>query len=261
MTPAIQIQGLSKTFRVSGRQIRALQPLDLEVGQGEIFALLGPNGAGKTTLVKILSTLMLPDSGRAQIFEKDLVKDAKEIRQQIGALLGGEDRSFYWRLTGRQNLEVFGALYNLSKKQTRNKIEELSVLFGITDLDQRFDLCSTGQKHRLIMARSFLNDARLIFMDEPTRSLDPLSRLQLRRLIQKMAAEGKTFFFTTHDTREAEELAGRLAILDQGKIILRLSRDEFTSGGVSLEDIFCRIAGANKEESLSSPNVFVGDPI
>lgn len=188
---AIQTRNLSKSFISK----IVLNPLNFEVKTGEIFSILGANGAGKTTLIKILSTLWLPDSGSAQIFGYDLIRETSKIKPLISLVIG-EERSFYWRLTGRQNLEFFAALYNLPSQRARKKIEEARKLFEIDNLDKRYDRYSTGMKQRIALARSFLTDAKLIFMDEPTRSLDPAAKFHFRRLMKQMVKEnGVTLFF------------------------------------------------------------------
>lgn len=214
---AIETKGVTKVFKRG--KIRALDGVDLKVGEGEIFALLGPNGAGKTTLIKILATLLLPTSGEARICGWDAAKKPRQVKKLI-SLMAGDERSFYWRLTGRQNLNFFAALYNLFGKEARQKIEEAAALFGLEALDRRYQEYSTGTKHRLALARSFLNGAKIIFMDEPTRSLDPNAAFQLRELVKKKVRDGvlKTVFFTTHQTEEAQGLADRMAILEKGKI-------------------------------------------
>lgn len=214
MEPAVRITGLSKSFGST----QALRDIDLEIREGEIFALMGRNGAGKTTLIKILATLYTPDSGQASVFGHDTVRNPRAIHPLI-SLSAGEEKGFYWRLSGRQNLEFFGALYNLTARQTRQKIVEVSSLLELEDLDKRYDLLSAGQKQRLSLARAFLQDSRLIFLDEPERSLDPLARRRFRALVRRLSRDfEKTFLIATHDVHEAGELADRIAVLDKGRI-------------------------------------------
>ncbi len=222
----------------------ALNGVNLRIEKGEIITLLGPNGAGKTTLIKILAGLMTPDSGNVNICGFDTVKDLAKTKQCVSLVLG-EEKSFYWRLTGRQNLEFFGILYNLSRDRIRQKIKQAAELLDL-DLDKRYQECSTGMKFRLALARGFLSDAKLILMDEPTRSLDPNVANRLRELIKTMRNEkGCAFFFATHDVHEAETVADRIVILDQGKIRAsgRLSdlRNILGNNEASVEDIFQRV--------------------
>ena len=237
MVLAVETKKLTKFFGRSATL--ALDEVDLEVPAGEVFALLGPNGAGKTTLIKILCSLILPDGGEASVYGLDVVKNPAEVRSLL-SLVVGEERSFYWRLTGRQNLEFFAALYNLPRKTARQRIEEAAFTLGLEDLEKRYQEYSTGMKQRLALARSLLHDAKLIFMDEPTRSLDPNAAAKLRELMRK-----RTVFFTTHQIQEAQSLADRIAILDKGKIkacgTLKELQCQFGLTKASLEQIFQKV--------------------
>lgn len=238
--PAVETDRLTKIFKVKNSSIRALDQVSLRIFPNEIFVLLGKNGSGKTTLIKTLCTLLIPDSGSARIFGKDTVHDTSAVRPFI-ALALGEERGFYWRLTGRQNLDFFAALYNVPKEKTAPKIREAAAMLQINNLDLRYDQYSMGMKHRLALARCFLTDAQIIFMDEPTRSLDPAAKKSLQNLIKESAAKtGKTFFLTTHDLREAELLAGRAAVLDHGKVVFQGTLDELKPQSLSgsIEDSF-----------------------
>ena len=201
------------------REILAVDNVSLRLERGQILALLGPNGAGKTTLIKILCTLILPDAGTAKIAGHDLITQSQEIRAKIG-LVFGEEKGFYWRLTGRQNLEFFGILYNLSAAQIKERAARLSKLLDIDDLDKPFQNYSTGMKNRLALVRCLLSEPEIIFMDEPTLSLDPGSAHKFRNLIKENLVKelGKTVFFTTHQTKEAEDLADIIAVMDKGKV-------------------------------------------
>ncbi|MBN1930031.1 MAG: ABC transporter ATP-binding protein [Desulfobacterales bacterium] len=230
MSFAIEAVKLKKQFKKTGYKnilswrkpsVEALKGISLEVKKGEIFGILGPNGAGKTTLAKILSTLILPDSGTALINGFDLYRHPKEIKKFIGYTTS-EERSFYWRLTGRQNLSFFAALYNLSNNQAKERINYLVDLLALKkEVDKPFMNYSTGFKQRLSIARSLLYNPQILLMDEPTRSLDPLSRLRLQKFVkQELSGEQKkTILLATHDLSEAEYLCDKLAILSQGKIV------------------------------------------
>lgn len=239
MVLAVETKKLTKFFGRSATL--ALDGVDLEVPAGEVFALLGPNGAGKTTLIKILCSLILPDGGEASVHGLDVVKNPAEVRSLL-SLVVGEERSFYWRLTGRQNLEFFAMLYNLPRKTARQRIEEAASILGLEDLEKRYQEYSTGMKQRLALARSLLHDAKLIFMDEPTRSLDPNASAKLREFIRGLK---RTVFFTTHQIQEAQSLADRIAILDKGKIkacgTLKELQCRFGLPDVSLEKIFQKV--------------------
>lgn len=244
--------GVTKTFR-PGRGltqifkkkecVKALDGVSLKVKKGEVFALLGPNGAGKTTLIKIFCSLLLPDSGEVKIAGFNIKTQSALAKRSIGIVVG-EERSFYWRLTCRQNLSFFATLYNLPRRSARAKIDELAHTLQIDEMDKRYQECSTGIKQRLAIARCLLSDAQVIFMDEPTRSLDPIAASEIRKMIrEKLAGElGKTVFFTTHQTHEAEDVADRIAVIDHGRIKVEGSperlRIQFGKPGASLEEIF-----------------------
>jgi len=229
---AIQTFGLTKEFNqvksykdlllhpFRKRRIIAVCDVNLKVRRQEIVGLLGPNGAGKTTLLKLLSTLVLPTRGTALINGYDLLKDAKRIKSEVGIVIS-EERSFYWRLTGRQNLEFFASLYNLTKDQARRRIEEVLELLDLKDAaDTMFMRYSTGMKQKLSIARGLLSDPAILLLDEPTKSLDPIAAQNLRRFIREeiVQRQGRTVVFATHQLQEAEELCDRIAIIDKGRI-------------------------------------------
>jgi ABC-2 type transport system ATP-binding protein len=233
MAQAIKIEGLTKRFsrhhgfrallnglRNHREWVTALDGVDLEIREGETIGLLGPNGAGKTTLVKILCGLITPSAGSALIFGHDVTTDEHRAKQFIG-LVSAEERSFYWRLTGRENLEFFASLYRMPRRKAREKIEPLLELVGLgNDGDRRVANYSTGMKHRLAIARGLLPEPRILFVDEPGRSLDPIGVRQLRVLLkEKVAATGKTVVLATHQIAEAEELCDRVAILNRGRLV------------------------------------------
>ena len=200
-------------------RVHALKGIDLHVKTGEIFGLLGPNGAGKTTLVKILSCLVLPDRGRAVVGGED-VRHENKVKPQIG-LVHSDERSFYWRLTGRENLRFFARLYDVPGRRIDARIAELLAKVDLVEAaDRRFSDYSSGMKQRLAIARALLHDPPILLMDEPTRSLDPASSLALRAFIRDelKGRDGKTILLATHNLREAEVLCDRLAILVKGTV-------------------------------------------
>jgi ABC-2 type transport system ATP-binding protein len=202
------------------REITALEKVNIRVKRGEVFGLLGPNGAGKTTLIKTLCTLLLPNEGTALVNGHDIVKEEKEVKRSIGYVVNDE-RSFYWRLTGRQNLGFFAMLNNLAPDRANRRIEEVLRLVGLeTNGDKRVKDYSTGMKQKLAIARGMLSDPEVLFLDEPTRSLDPIIAKSLREFIRRNIVEGqgKTVFLSTHNLGEAEDLCDRLAIIDRGEI-------------------------------------------
>ena len=200
-------------------RVEALRGVDLHVKTGEIFGLLGPNGAGKTTLVKILACLVLPDRGRAVVGGFDVRKE-NDVKPQIG-LVHADERSFYWRLSGRENLAFFARLYDLPGRRIKGRIRELLERVDLVEAaDRRFSDYSSGMKQRLAIARALLHDPPILLMDEPTRSLDPESSLALRAFIleELKGRDGKTILLATHNLREAETLCDRVAILVSGTV-------------------------------------------
>lgn len=232
MQDMIVIKGLTKRFaRQHGYrnllrfwqrdEITAVDDVSLTIKEGELFGLLGPNGAGKTTLVKMLCTLVLPSAGQAWVAGQDIVKAASTVRQQVG-LVDTQERSFFWRLSGRQNLEFFAALHNLRGATARTRINEVLDLVGLDEhTERRFMTYSSGMRQKLAIARSMLAMPPLLIMDEPTRSLDPVSARHLRRFIRETVVEqlGRTVVLVTHHLEEAESLCDRLAIMNRGRIV------------------------------------------
>ena len=220
---AISLENISKTFTERSwqslfqlkqvKKVKALQSVSLTIKPGEIFGLLGPNGAGKTTLIKILATLILPDSGKASIGGFDLVANPQDVRSLIG-LVNANERSFYWRLTGRQNLDFFAALWNLDKIEKAERIGNVLDRVGLAHkADTPFMKFSTGQQQRLALARALLPDPKILLMDEPTRSLDPVVAAMLRKFARDelVGKQGKTILWCTHNLAEARDVCHRLA--------------------------------------------------
>ena len=194
-----------------------MDSVSLSVQQGEIFGLLGPNGAGKTTLVRLLCTLVLPTSGRARICGHEL-SDEAAVKACVG-LATGEERSFYWRLNGRDNLRFYGALQGLAPDWIERRLAELDRALELREaLEKRFDRLSSGMRRRLDLARALLHDPAVVFLDEPTRSLDPAATAHLHGLIRDVAGAGHTVFLVTHRLDEAEALCGRVAIMHRGRL-------------------------------------------
>lgn len=202
------------------KEITALNDVNINVKKGELFGLLGPNGAGKTTLIKILATLILPTSGDAYVGGYDVLRDGKNIRRIIGYVIN-EERSFYWRLTGRQNLKFFAKLNNIGNHESEDRIQRLIDFMGLKeDADRMFKDYSTGMKQKLAIARGLITNPGVILMDEPTRSLDPIMSNHLRQIVREKLVEegGKTVIFATHDLHEAQEICDSIAIIDKGQI-------------------------------------------
>jgi ABC-2 type transport system ATP-binding protein len=219
---AVDVQEVTRVFeprRRGSARVVALDRLSLTIPQGEIHGLLGPNGAGKTTLVKILSTVLLPTSGRALVLGHDVVQETQAVRPLIGIVFGGE-QGLYWRLTGRQNLEYWGALYKLSARAGRERAKELLARVGLEDkADERVETYSRGMKQRLHLARGLMGDGKVLFLDEPTTGMDPIAGREFRNLIGELRGEGRTILLATHDMVEAETVCDRVTLIDRGKII------------------------------------------
>jgi ABC-2 type transport system ATP-binding protein len=199
--------------------VTAVDKVNLTVEQGELFGLLGPNGAGKTTLIKLLCTLIVPTAGTARINGYDLWQETA-IKASIG-LVTGDERSFYWRLSGRQNLEFFAALHGFSPDPARRRVQEVLDLVELAEVaDEQFQTYSTGMRQRLSIARGLLHVPQLLFLDELTKSLDPMATRHMHDLIKNrlVGQEGVTVFLATHRLEEAEQLCHRVAIMDQGRI-------------------------------------------
>lgn len=214
MTLAIQARGLVKHFG----EVKALNGIDLDVEQGKVVGLLGPNGSGKTTTVRILSTLLRPDAGTATIGGHDVVDSPDEVRQLIG--LTGQYAAVDQYLTGRENLELFGRLFHLSKKDAASRADELLHRFDLTEAaDRGIKGYSGGMRRRLDLAASLIGNPAVLFLDEPTTGLDPRSRQGMWEVIEKLVREGTTVLLTTQYLEEADQLASRIVVLDHGKVI------------------------------------------
>jgi len=249
MAYAIETTGLTKKF-IRRRKIKqivlhplqretitALDGIDLQIKKGELSAILGPNGAGKTTLIKMLSTLILPDAGKAWVNGYDILRHPESIKQSIG-LVTSEERSFYWRLSGRGNLQFFATLYNMSPSQAERRINEILQTFELQEkADDLFHTYSTGIKQKLALARGLLNNPQILFIDEPTKSLDPIAAQNIRKLIREklVKEQGKTVFLATHNLEEAEDICDHLDIIDRGRILCQGTPSEIRKS-VSKED-------------------------
>lgn len=217
----IRTEDIGKTYHSHGKEIHALENVNLQVSRGEIFGFLGPNGAGKTTLVKILVTLLRKSRGEAFVSQYDVDKDEEAIRKIIGYQGQDTERSVYMRFTARENLELFGRLRGIPKADVRERIEELRKVGDFDFLDKYFVALSIGQKQMTVVMRAFLDKkAEIIFLDEPTRGLDPLTALRLRTFIQTYAKEEKgTIVLVSHDMYEVEQLCDHIALFNKGHII------------------------------------------
>ena len=233
---AIRAEGLVKIYRGRKSEVRALDGLDLNVGEGTVLGLLGPNGAGKTTTVRILATLLKPDAGHATVAGYDVVTQADELRSVIG--LSGQYAAVDENLTGRENLVMFGRLYQLPKAEAQRRAGELLDQFELADAaDRTVKTYSGGMRRRLDLGSALIGRPQLLFLDEPTTGLDPRSRLGMWDVIRGLVREGTTILLTTQYLEEADELADTIAVVDRGRIIARGTADELKSqvGGERIE--------------------------
>ncbi len=231
-TCAIEVRGLCKSFG----EVKALIGVDLDVQRGTVLGLLGPNGAGKTTLVRILTTLLKPDSGRANVLGLDVVKDAARLRSEIG--LAGQYAAVDENLTGLENLTMVGRLYGDSRAGAKARAQELLARFDLTEAARRpTKTYSGGMRRRLDLAAALVAKPPLLFLDEPTTGLDPRSRLDLWTVIEELVAEGRTALLTTQYLDEADRLADTIAVTDHGRVIASGTPDELKDriGGERLE--------------------------
>jgi ABC-2 type transport system ATP-binding protein len=218
---AIVVEGLTKSFG----DVHALAGIDLEVPRGSVLGVLGPNGAGKTTAVKILTTLTLPDSGRAMVDGRDVVADPAGVRRSIG--LAGQAAAIVEELSGRENLEIMGRLYHLGKTASKARAAELLERFGLAGAaDRRAKTYSGGMMRRLDLAASLVAQPRVLFLDEPTTGLDPRGRNDMWDVIRDLVAAGTTLLLTTQYLDEADELADKIVVFDHGKVIAEGTADD-----------------------------------
>ena len=232
MTNAVVVEGLVKRFGEN----TALGGVDLTVSEGTVLGLLGPNGAGKTTVVRILSTLLQPDAGRAEVAGLDVATQADKVRATIG--LTGQYAAVDEYLTGLENLEMVGRLYRLGKRESRSRAGQLLERFDLTDAANRpAKTYSGGMRRRLDIAASLIARPRVLFLDEPTTGLDPRSRLGMWEFIADLVQDGTTILLTTQYLEEADRLADRMVVIDRGKVIARGTADELKAqvGGERLE--------------------------
>ncbi|GGO12233.1 ATP-binding cassette domain-containing protein [Micromonospora parathelypteridis] len=243
-------EGLGKRYGPT----RALETFDLTVPTGTVHGLLGPNGAGKTTAVRILTTLLRFDTGRATVAGYDVLRQPDEVRARIG--LTGQYAAVDEILSGRQNLELFGRLFRLSRREARRRADELLERFGLDEAANRSaGEYSGGMRRRLDLAASLIRTPRVLFLDEPTTGLDPRSRNQVWDLVRSLVAEGTTVLLTTQYLEEADQLANRISVIDAGRVVAEGSPDELKSrtGGDRIEVVVRDAADLNHAARIVAP--------
>jgi len=256
---AIDAEGLVKTYVTSGKKgllrserrvVRALRGVSFKVRHGEVVGLLGPNGAGKTTTVKIVATLLIPDSGRVLVEGFDTVREAAQVRRRIGLMLSVE-KGFYGKLTGRENLMYFGALYGMSGEALRRRVDEVLDLLGLKGMgagDRLFEEYSLGMKARLSLARALLRDPPVLLLDEPTLGLDPPTARRIRALVRGLAHdEGKAILYTTHNMFEAELVCDRILLINKGRIVAEGTPQELKSRIPAMRVLAVMVRGGEGE--------------
>src|ERR687888_1683514 len=250
--PAVHAEGIVKRF---GATV-ALDGVDLVVEEGTVQGLLGPNGAGKTTMVRVLATLLRPDSGSASVFGRDVVANPSKVRELIA--LTGQFAAIDELLTGRENLRMFGQLFRLDRREAARRADELLKRFDLADAADRLARTySGGMRRRLDLASSLLTRPRILFLDEPTTGLDPRSRNQIWAVVRELRREGTTLLLTTQYLEEADQLADRIAVIDRGKVIAEGTGNELKDrvGGQILE---VELASAAQRERAQAVLAGVG---
>ncbi|HLB71839.1 MAG TPA: ABC transporter ATP-binding protein [Candidatus Methanoperedens sp.] len=244
MEPIIEARDLTKVFISRRMKVTAVDHVSLEIYKGEIFGMIGPNGAGKSTTFAMMSTLIKPTSGSIRVSSFDAEKEATKIRQIIGVV--PQQYSLYSDLTARENLELMGNLYDVTKKVMEERINYYLKLVNLeTHADRFTGGFSGGMKQRLSVISAVIHDPEIIFWDEPTTGLDPQTRQAIWKLARKFNKEGKTLIFTTHYMEEADKLCDRVAIMNDGRLVALDTPENLKkkSSSVSLEEVFIHLTG------------------
>jgi ABC-2 type transport system ATP-binding protein len=217
---SVEVSDLRREFKGKGAPVVALDGVSLKVGQGEIFGVLGPNGAGKTTMIRILSTLLLPSGGWAKVMGYDVEHEPEKVRRVIN-MASGAEKAGYDFISAKRNLWFFSQLYGIPSQEAEKRIMELSEMLGLTKyLDRKFYALSTGYRQRATIARAFVNEPKVVFLDEPTIGLDVMTARSIREFLKEQARKSeRTIILASHNMAEVEAICDRVAIIDKGKII------------------------------------------
>lgn len=236
---AIEVQNLTRDY--NGQ--RAVDGITFAVEPGEIFGFLGPNGAGKTTTIKMLTGQLRPTEGKAQVMGCDVVQERETLKPQIGVVF--ESQNLYERLSGHDNLQFYARLFRVKKERVTEVLDQIGLMSRERDKVQDY---SNGMKQRLLIARAILHKPKVLFLDEPTKGLDPNVARDIRAIVTELVRQGMTVFLTTHYMDEADQLSDRVAIIDHGKIVAmdtseRLKVEHGEGEKTTLEDVFIRLTG------------------
>jgi ABC-2 type transport system ATP-binding protein len=244
---ALRVEGLKKRFET----VTALDGIDLEIPARTVFGLLGPNGAGKTTAIRILSTILKPDAGRAEVLGRDVVRQAKEVRTKIG--LAGQSATVDTNLTGRENLRLIGRLVHLPRREATSRIDALLERFQLSAAaDRPVRTYSGGMRRRIDLAAALVNRPPVLFLDEPTTGLDPFSRNEVWAMIGELVNDGTTVVLTTQYLEEADRLASRVAVIDEGRVIANDTPEQLKTrlGSTVIEIGFAHAATAKRAHDV-----------
>lgn len=240
MEKMIEINEVTKRFKDKKTSITALKHVKFTVEKGQVVGLLGENGAGKTTLLRTIATLLTPTEGNVKVADYDTQKNPEEVKKRIGVLFGGET-GLYDRLTARENLEYFAALYGLSKHETKVRIDELARMFGMRDyLNRKVGGFSKGMRQKVAIARTLIHNPDIILFDEPTTGLDITSSNVFRQLVHQLKRDGKTIIFSSHIMEEVSMLCDSVAMMHKGELVYHGDLDELykSEGSKDLNYIF-----------------------
>lgn len=252
---AVVVRNVSKYFKKGKREIvRAVENISFEIGEGEIFGILGPNGSGKSTLIRMIATLLIPDSGIIEVFGHDVLKEPDKVRRLIHRV--SVEASFFKKLSAYENLFFSAGVYGLLKKKALDRINELMDLMGFDRkrLKDPIEDFSRGMQQKVAIARAFLTKPKLLLLDEPTTGLDPRAKREVQELILHANREGSTVLLSTHDMDEAYRLCHRLLIMHEGKLVVLgrprdlVERLRKKYPDASLETVFMEYTGKSFEE-------------